>query len=121
MTAKTPVTSGTTKRRGVSPAVNVILSIVFLVLGAVLVVALVVPAIFLAMASDSCTGGECTLIEIGFWWALVTPSVAWLATLVATIVLLVQRRGAWLFALLGLVAVGLTFALGVALVFAPLG
>lgn len=121
MTDTTPATGKPAKVLGVSPTVNTVLSIVFLVLGAVLVVILIVPALFLMMASDSCGVRDCTFIELGFWWALLSPTVLWLASLAVTIVLLVKRRGAWLFSLLGVIAVGLSFWLGVTIVFAQLG
>ena len=108
-----------TPPRTPSPALNIGLTVVFVVLGGILVLALILPALFLVMASDAC-GDNCTVQEIGFYWALVTPSLAWLATLVTSIVLLVRKLRAWLLSLIGFVVIGLTFMLGVAIVFAPL-
>lgn len=121
MTDKTPSRDKPAKVLGVSPTVNMVLSIVFLVLGAILVIILVVPSLFLMFATDSCGSRDCTFIEFGFWWTLLSPTVLWLATLAVTIVMLVKRRGAWLFSLLGVIAVGLSFWLGVTIVFAQLG
>ena len=116
-TAPSPATPA--RRLGLPVAADVTLSIVFLVVGAILVGVLFVPGLFLAMASDGCTN-NCAIEQVGFYWAIITPAVAWFATLVATIVLLAIKRAGWLFSLLGIAAVLVTFMVGVALVFVPL-
>ena len=81
-----------------------------------------VPALMLAMASDSCSVG-CTLwlLSTGWYIAVIAPPViAVVGAIVTTVALIRNRRAArraWLFVLVQAAA----FALGVALVFAAAG
>jgi len=107
-------------RNGASRGLDITLTIVILVLNVLMVVALVTPALFLAMAStgcmDSCNIG---VVEAGFNIAVFGPSVAFIVNLVLSIVLLVKKRTTWLLSLLVGVGGFLVFLLGVALVFLP--
>jgi hypothetical protein len=96
------------------------LTIVFLVLNALMVAALFVPALFLAMASAGCMGScNINVVEAGFNIAVFGPSVAFIVNLVLSIVFLVKKRTTWLLSLLVGVGGFLVFLLGVALVFLP--
>ena len=108
------------KRKGVSRGLDITLSIVFLVLNALMVAALFVPALFLAMASAGCTGScNIDVVSAGFNIAVFGPSVAFIVNLVLSIVFLVKKRTTWLLTLLVGVGGFLVFLLGVALVFLP--
>jgi hypothetical protein len=115
--AESPMVS---KRKGVSRGLDITLSIVFLVLNALMVAALFVPALFLAMASAGCTGScNIDVVSAGFNIAVFGPSVAFIVNLVLSIVFLVKKRTTWLLTLLVGVGGFLVFLLGVALVFLP--
>jgi hypothetical protein len=105
-------------RKEVSRSLDVTLTIVFLVLNALMVGALILPALFLAMASAGCMG-SCNLgvVQTGFYIALFGPSVAFVVNLVLSIVFLVRKRTSWLMTLLVGIGGLLVFFLGVALVF----
>jgi hypothetical protein len=116
---ETPSAS-TARRKGVSRSLDIALTIVFLVLNALMVAALFVPALFLAMASAGCMGScNINVVEAGFNIAVFGPSVAFIVNLVLSIVFLVKKRTAWLLSLLVGVGGFLVFLLGVALVFLP--
>jgi hypothetical protein len=106
----------------VSRGTDIALAIVFLALQVALVIALVLPALFLAMASDGCSD-PCNLsvIQAGFYVAVFGPGVVFIANLIVSIVFLVKKRTTWLLSLLGAVASLLVFLLGVALVFVQTG
>jgi hypothetical protein len=107
-------------RKGVSRSLDIALTIVFLVLNALMVAALFVPALFLAMASTGCLDScNINVVEAGFNIAVFGPSVAFIVNLVLSIVFLVKKRTAWLLSLLVGVGGFLVFLLGVALVFLP--
>ena len=124
---KTPPASTTaaespivTKRKGASRSLDITLSIVFLVLNALMVAALFVPALFLAMSAAGCSGScNIDVVSAGFNIAVFGPSVAFIVNLVLSIVFLVKKRTAWLLSLLVGVGGFLVFLLGVALVFLP--
>lgn len=119
-TTTATATSSVTKRRGASRSLDITLSIVFLVLNALMVAALFVPALFLAMASAGCTGScNIDVVSAGFNIAVFGPSVAFIVNLVLSIVFLVKKRTTWLLSLLVGVGGFLVFLLGVALVFLP--
>jgi len=107
-------------KKRVSRGTDIALTIVFLVLNALMVAALFVPALFLAMASTGCTGScNIDVVQAGFNIAVFGPSVAFIVNLVLSIVFLVKKRTAWLLSLLVGVGGLLIFLLGVALVFVP--
>jgi hypothetical protein len=110
------------KRQGASRGLDITLTIVFLVLNALMVGALFVPALFLAMASDGCND-SCNLgvVQTGFYIALFGPSVAFVVNLVLSIVFLVRKRTSWLMTLLVGIGGLLVFFLGVAIVFVQAG
>ena len=107
-------------RNGVSRSLDITLTIVILVLNALMVAALFVPALFLAMASTGCLDScNIDVVSAGFNIAVFGPSVAFIVNLVLSIVFLVKKRTAWLLSLLVGVGGFLVFLLGVALVFLP--
>jgi len=107
-------------RNGASRGLDIALTIVILVLNALMVAALFVPALFLAMASTGCTGScNIDVVDAGFNIAVFGPSVAFIVNLVLSIVFLVKKRTTWLLSLLVGVGGFLVFLLGVALVFLP--
>jgi hypothetical protein len=111
---------GEESRKGVSRSLDITLTIVILVLNALMVAALFVPALFLAMASAGCMDScNINVVEAGFTIAVFGPSVAFIVNLVLSIVFLVKKRTAWLLSLLVGVGGFLVFLLGVALVFLP--
>jgi hypothetical protein len=66
------------------------LTIVFLVLNALMVAALFVPALFLAMASTGCMDScNINVVEAGFNIAVFGPSVAFIVNLVLSIVFVI--------------------------------
>jgi len=109
-------------RKSVSRGLDITLTIVFLVLNALMVGALILPSLFLAMASDGCND-SCNLgvIQAGFYIALFGPSVAFVVNLVLSIVFLVRKRTSWLMTLLVGIGGLLVFFLGVAIVFVQAG
>ena len=107
-------------RKGASRSLDITLSIVFLVLNALMVAALFVPALFLAMSTAGCSGScNIDVVSAGFNIAVFGPSVAFIVNLVLSIVFLVKKRTTWLLSLLVGVGGFLVFLLGVALVFLP--
>ena len=111
---------GEKSRKGVSRSLDITLTIVILVLNALMVAALFVPALFLAMASTGCLDScNIDVVSAGFNIAVFGPSVAFIVNLVLSIVFLVKKRTAWLLSLLVGVGGFLVFLLGVALVFVP--
>jgi hypothetical protein len=125
--AKTTLTAATaaadsTTRKGASRGLDITLTIVFLVLNALMVGALILPSLFLAMASDGCND-SCNLgvIQAGLYIALFGPSVAFVVNLVLSIVFLVRKRTSWLMTLLVGIGGLLVFFLGVAIVFVQAG
>lgn len=136
-TPKTPESTGAAKttsesasmgatpaapKKRVSRGTDIALTIVFLVLQVALVVALVLPALFLVMASAGCFD-PCNIdvMSAGFYVALLGPGVFFVVNLILSIVFLVKKRTAWLLSLLGGVASLLVFLLGVAVVFVQAG
>ena len=118
----TTAATGEKSRKGISRSLDVTLSIVFLVLNALMVGALILPSLFLAMASDGCND-SCNLgvVQTGFYIALFGPSVAFVVNLVLSIIFLVRKRTSWLMTLLVGIGGLLVFFLGVALVFVQAG
>jgi hypothetical protein len=107
-------------RNGASRGLDITLTIVILVLNALMVAALFVPALFLAMASTGCLDScNIDVVSAGFNIAVFGPSVAFIVNLVLSIVFLVKKRTTWLLSLLVGVGGFLVFLLGVALVFLP--
>ena len=109
-------------KKGVSRSLDITLTIVFLVLNALMVGALILPSLFLAMASDGCND-SCNLgvVQAGFYIALFGPSVAFVVNLVLSIIFLVRKRTSWLMTLLVGIGGLLVFFLGVAIVFVQAG
>lgn len=99
-----------------------IAAIVVLVLNLLLVLALVVPAMFLVMASDGCRQ-TCPLgvVEAGFYIALVGPGLVFLTGLVVAIVAFARQRNPLWPALIGLVGSFGAFLLGVGITFIAVG
>jgi len=118
----TAAAPGEENRTGVSRRLDITLTIVFLVLNALMVGALILPALFLAMASDGCND-SCNLgvVQTGFYIALFGPSVAFVVNLVLSIVFLVRKRTSWLMTLLVGIGGLLVFFLGVAIIFVQAG
>jgi hypothetical protein len=118
----TTASAPTGRRKGASRNLDITLTIVFLVLNALMVAALIVPALFLVMASAGCMDScNMDVLQVGFYIALFGPSVAFIVNLVLSIVFLVKKRTAWLLSLLVSVGGLLIFLLGVALVFLQAG
>ena len=106
--------------KGASRGLDIALTIVILVLNALMVAALFVPALFLAMASTGCLDScNIDVVSAGFNIAVFGPGVAFIVNLVLSIVFLVKKRTTWLLSLLVGVGGFLVFLLGVALVFLP--
>ncbi|MDH6423375.1 hypothetical protein [Aurantimicrobium minutum] len=95
------------------------LSIVLLVVSVLSTLVLFIPALFLAMVSDSCSANTCnmTVFSIGFYIAVAGPAISTLLGLVFTIRALVQKKDAVNFALIGLGGTYGAFMLGVAITF----
>lgn len=96
-----------------------ITSIVLLVVSVISAVVLFVPALFLAMVSDSCSPETCnmTVFEVGYYIAVAGPAISTLLGLIFTIRALVQKKDAVNFALIGLGGTYGAFMLGVAITF----
>lgn len=96
-----------------------IISIVLLVISVLSVIGLFVPALLLAMVSDSCSPESCnmTVFEIGFYLAVAGPSISTLLGLIFTIKTMVQKKDAISFALIGLGGTYGSFMLGLAITF----
>ena len=95
------------------------LSIVLLVVSVLSALVLFIPALFLAMVSDSCSAETCnmTVFNIGFYIAVAGPAISTILGLVFTIRALVQKKDAVNFALIGLGGTYGAFMLGVAITF----
>ncbi len=119
--ASAPAAPAAPKKR-VSRGTDIALTIVFLVLQVALVFALILPALFLVMASSGCFE-PCNIdvVSVGFYIALLGPGAVFVVNLILSLVFLVQKRTAWLLSLLGAVASLLVFLLGVAIVFVQTG
>ncbi len=119
--ASAPVAPAAPKKR-MPRGTDIALTIVFLVLQVALVFALILPALFLVMASAGCFE-PCNIdvVSVGFHIALLGPGAVFVVNLILSIVFLVQKRTAWLLSLLGGVASFLVFLLGVAIVFGAIG
>jgi uncharacterized membrane protein YjgN (DUF898 family) len=98
---------------------DLVLTIILILVGFVAVAFMMIAAVFLAFASDSCGGASCNeaQMSLGMGVAMVAPIVAMLAATVVAIVLLVLRKLAFWVALVGIVAAGLGWGLGAYLVF----
>ena len=93
-------------------------SIVLMVLNFFLVGFLILPAIFLVFATDSCQGGcDPAAINAGMWIALVGPGVVFTISLIASIRLMVKKLDALVMSLIGLGGSLGAFLIGVAIVF----
>ncbi|WP_125132849.1 DUF6264 family protein [Microbacterium sp. 10M-3C3] len=75
-------------------------------------------AVFLAFASDGCGGGTCDtgLLNLGFWFAVLSPWVLLVLAFVTGIVLLVLRRLAFWVPLTAAALIVACFFIGVAIV-----
>lgn len=95
------------------------LSIVLLVVSVLSALVLFVPALMLALVSDSCSAETCNMavFNIGFYIAVAGPAISTLLGLVFTIRALVQKKDAVNFALIGLGGTYGAFMLGVAITF----
>ena len=95
------------------------LSIVLLVVSVISALVLFVPALMLALVSDSCSADTCNMavFNIGFYIAVAGPAISTLLGLVFTIRALVQKKDAVNFALIGLGGTYGAFMLGVAITF----
>lgn len=97
---------------------DVVLTIVLVLLLAVFAAVASYLAVFLAFASDGCGGGRCdqALLNLGFWFAVVSPWVVLVVGFVAAIVLLVLRRLAFWVPLTSVALIVGCFFIGVAIV-----
>lgn len=97
-------------------------AIIFLVLGLLLALLTIVPALFLVMSTAGCQG-QCSLamVEVGIGIALIGPWVAFVTGAVLTIIKLARRQRAVRASLFTLGSTLLAFALGVAWTFIAIG
>ena len=97
---------------------STITSIVLLVVSVLSAVVLFVPALFLAMVSDSCNSG-CNMVVFtaGFYIAVLGPGISTILGLIFTIRAMVQKKDAVTFALIGLGGTYGAFMLGLAITF----
>jgi uncharacterized BrkB/YihY/UPF0761 family membrane protein len=97
---------------------DLVLTIVLLLALAVFAAVASYFAVFLAFASDGCGGGRCdeALLNLGFWFAVISPWVLLVIGLVTAIVLLVLRRIAFWVPLTAAAVIVACFFVGVAIV-----
>jgi len=97
---------------------DVVITIVLLVADGVLAALASFMGLFLVMASDSCGARDCNvdLITVGWLMGMILPWVAFVATVIVAIVLMVKRRLAFWVPLAGaaLIVLGLVAAFLVA-------
>lgn len=95
---------------------DVVVTIVLLVADGVLAGLASMMGMFLVMASDSCGAATCDtgLITIGWLMGMILPWVAFVATAIVAIVLMVKRRLAFWVALVGAAAIVLSLVLAFA-------
>lgn len=102
---------------------DLVLTILLLLLLALFAAAASYFAVFLAFASDGCGGGTCDegLLNLGFWFAVISPWVLLVIAFVVGIVLLVLRRLAFWVPLTAAALIVGCFFVGVAIVGAAVG
>jgi hypothetical protein len=91
---------------------DLVLSVVLLVLLILFSLGASYAAVFLAFAADACTAATCDydVMNVGFWFAVVSPWVVLLLAAALTIVQLVRRRVAfWIPLVAAVLEVGLWF------------
>lgn len=95
------------------------ITIVLLVISVLSVLVLFIPALMLAMVSDSCSPETCLMpvFELGFYIAVAGPAITTLLGLIFSIRAMVQKKDAVTYALIGLGGTYGAFMLGVALTF----
>ena len=95
-----------------------IISIVLLVVTALSVLVLFVPALMLAMVSDSCNNScNVAIFTLGFYISVAGPALVALTGIIFTIIQLVKKKDAVSTALIGLGGTYGAFMLGVAIAF----
>ena len=96
-----------------------ITAIVLLVISVLSTLILFVPALMLAMVSDSCSPETCAMpiFEIGLYIAVAGPAIVTILGLIFTIRAMVQKKDALTFALISLGGTYGAFMLGVAITF----
>jgi hypothetical protein len=96
-----------------------ITSIVLLVVSVLSAVVLFVPALLLAMVSDSCSAESCNMVvfTVGYYIAVFGPGITTLLGLIFTIRAMVQKKDAVTYALIGLGGTYGAFMLGLAITF----
>jgi len=93
-------------------------SIILMVVGAIVVVLMLVPSIFLPMVSAGCGEGcNADQMQLGMVLAFVSPSVLMLVASIIGIVLIVQRKLSFWVVLLGLVLAIVAWFLSIIMVF----
>ena len=93
-------------------------SIVLMVVGAIVVVLMLVPTIFLPMVSAGCGEGcNADQMQLGMVLAFVSPAVLMLVASIIGIVLIVQRKRSFWVVLLGLVLAIVAWFLSIVMVF----
>lgn len=97
-------------------------AIVVLVLNLVLVLAFIVPALFLVMASDGCRGAcPVAVVETGFSIALIGPGIVFVTGLAFTIVAFARKLNPLWPAVIGIGGSVGAFLLGVGITFVAVG
>lgn len=96
-----------------------ITSIVLLVVAVLSDLVLFVPALMLAMVSDSCSPDTCNMavFNLGFYIAVAGPTLVTLTGIVFTVIKLVKKQDAVTYALIGLGGTYGAFMLGLAITF----
>ena len=96
-----------------------ITSIVLLVVAVLSDLVLFVPALMLAMVSDSCSPDTCNMavFTLGYYIAVAGPTLVTLTGIVFTVIKLVKKQDAVTYALIGLGGTYGAFMLGLAITF----
>lgn len=96
--------------------IDVVVTIVLLVADGVLAGLASIMGMFLAMASDPCGAVTCNtdLIMVGWLMGMILPWLAFIATAIVAIVLMVKRRLAFWVALVGAAVIVLSLVLAFA-------
>ena len=111
-----PLPTATAKPRR---AWDVVLTIVLMVAGAVAVVLMLVPTIFLPMATAGCGEATCNdaQMSVGLTLAFVSPFIVMLAASIVAVVFLVRRTLAFWVVLAGIVLAALAWFFSIYLFF----
>ena len=98
-----------------------ITSIVLLLVAVLSDLVLFVPALMLAMVSDSCSHDTCNMavFTLGYYIAVAGPALVTLTGIVFTVIKLVKKQDAVTYALIGLGGTYGAFMLGLAITFIP--